>query len=448
MFKNIRLSKFGTYIPKKALPHQYSHHHCKMANPHPQKVIIVGGSLTGLMHALVYLRHSPKTSITILERSPTAMLHNQGAGVVAGKEVTNFFDRYVNPPNHSISVDSKQRLYLDQSGATIPGSIDTRSQHMTSWDVLYRLLRWRVDGMDASSYLPSSSPSDRESTPPFATYEYGATVSSLEPSPEGVTIHWTDNSGSSRTSTADLVLAADGASSAIRSTLLPSIKRSYTGYVGFRGTIPETSLSASAADVFSEKFAFFHASGTQILAYLIPGENGTLTPGKRLMNWVWYCNYADGSDELDELMTDTQGRRHAITLPVNGMRESIWSKQKSFAMKVLPPQFAEIVTKTTQPFVQAITDVLADRNEMVDGKVLFVGDALAGFRPHTAASTGQAAFDALALAEVLKGEIGWGEYGERVLGFAREVQRHGVEIGERSQFGRHPLAGETGGKGE
>ncbi|GAB7353972.1 hypothetical protein MBLNU459_g4569t1 [Dothideomycetes sp. NU459] len=417
-----------------------------MARPQPYRnVTIVGGSLSGLMHALVFLKHSPSTRVTILERSPTAMLHNQGAGVVAGDEVQEFFSRYVCPPGHEMAVRSKQRLYLDKAGGVVDGSIDDREQRMTSWDVLYRLLRWRVDGMDASDYLRDSGPVEEEggrgASGPLAAYEYGCTVSSLEDTPSGVLVHWTDRNGAARSQQADLVIAADGASSAVRGALLPAVERRYVGYVAFRGTVPEGELSRAAADAFSEKFAFFHTAGIQILAYLIPGENGGLEPGRRLMNWVWYCNYGEGSAELQALMTDVHGRRHAITLPVDGMQESVWSRQKKYAEAVLPPQFAEVVSKTTHPFVQAITDVISDDNALMGGKVLLVGDALAGFRPHTAASTGQAAFDALALVELVTGKVERGKYNEKVLQFAKEVQEHGVMLGERSQFGRHPLAG-------
>ena len=75
------------------------------------------------------------------------------------------------------------------------------------------------------------------------------------------------------------------------------------------------------------------------------------------------------------------------------------------------------------------------------GKAVLVGDALSAFRPHTAASTSQAALHALSLGEVLGGEIGWDEYEERVMEFAGRLQSKGVELGERSQFGEHPLQG-------
>lgn len=412
-----------------------------------QNVTVVGGSLAGLMHALTILTHSPSAKVTILERSPTALLHNQGAGVVAGSETQSFFSRYV-CPEHEIAVRSKQRLYLDHRGDVVQGSVENREQRMTSWDTLYRLLRWRVDGMEAKDYI---SKADLEkinaklshSSHGKAFYEYGCNVKSVKDlgSSKGARVYWTDKSGNEQETTTDLVIAADGASSTIRKTLLPSIKRTYAGYVALRGTVPEPELSGEASQAFVEKFAFFHTQGVQILAYLIPGENGTLEPGKRLMNWVWYRNYEEDSAELVNLMTDKDGSRHHVTLPVNSMKEEVWTKQKQDAKEILPPQFAELVNKTIHPFVQAITDNISSENEFCDGKVLLVGDSLAGFRPHTAASTGQAAFDALTLGEWLDGKIDREEYNSRVLEYAKEVQRHGVMLGERSQFGRHPFAG-------
>ena len=107
-----------------------------MSLPTPlKKVYILGGSLAGLMHALTILTHSPSTSVTILERSPSALLHNQGAGVVAGSETQKFFTEYVRP-GREIAITSKQRLYLNKNGGIVKGSVENREQRMTSWDVL------------------------------------------------------------------------------------------------------------------------------------------------------------------------------------------------------------------------------------------------------------------------------------------------------------------------
>ncbi|PNS17347.1 hypothetical protein CAC42_7030 [Sphaceloma murrayae] len=412
-----------------------------MSFPTPTRVLLLGGSLTSLSHALVLATHLPHASITILERSPTALLHNQGAGVVAGPDVQSFFDTYVRP-GRAIAVPSKQRLYLDREGRVIEGSVEEREQRMTSWDVLYRLLRWRVDGMEAGGYwdgaegtMPENEEGER------VEYRYGCTVKGLDDlGREGVRVKWKGKEGGEETEVVDLVIAGDGASSAARGLLRPDVKRKYVGYVALRGTVKETEVSEEARKVFFEKFAFYHAEGTQILTYLIPGEKGDLREGKRLVNWVWYVNFEDGGQELDELMTDKEGKRYPITLPVGGMREEVWEREKERAKANLPPQFAELVLKTQQPFVQAITDVLCDENMFFDGKLLLVGDALAGFRPHTAASTSQAAFDAATLGEWIKGDIDRPTYKRKVLDYATQVQEHGVRLGERSQFGRHPFA--------
>ncbi|KAK6388761.1 hypothetical protein LTR81_027142 [Elasticomyces elasticus] len=238
-----------------------------------------------------------------------------------------------------------------------------------------------------------------------------------------------------------MVIAADGASSTIRRLLAPEVERKYAGYVAWRGTCPETELSDAAREVFIERFTFYHTEGIQILGYVIPGREGTLLKSERLFNWVWYANYAEDSPEHVDLMTDNDGKRHAITLPVGAMEESVWKRQQEYAVEILPPQYAEAVRKTKQPFVQAITDVISPQNSFMDHKLLLVGDSLAGFRPHTAASTGQAAYDALTMGQWLSGEFSKGEYDRRVMDFATRLQQHGVMLGERSQFGRHPFNG-------
>ncbi|KAK0363407.1 hypothetical protein LTR91_019462 [Friedmanniomyces endolithicus] len=399
----------------------------------PKSVIIVGGSLAGLMHALVFLSLPSPPKVRILERSPTALLHDQGAGVVAGNETQEFFAKYVRP-GRDIAVTSPMRHYLNRKRDVMPETVKHQAQRMTSWDLLYHLLRWRIEGRE-SGHTQGLEADDR----PKAQYDNGCTVTGVAEDPDGIRLTWTQHGEHS--AIADLVIAADGASSTIRRLVAPAVERKYAGYVGWRGTCPETELSEAAREVFIERFTFYHTDGNQILGYVIPGRDGTLEPGKRLFNWVWYCNSAEGSPEHEDLMTGNDGKRHAITLPVGAMKGSVWKRQQEYAAEILPPQFAEAVRKTEQPFVQAITDVISSQSSFMDGKVLLVGDALAGFRPHTAASTGQAAFDALTLGQWMTGEITKEKYDEKVLEFAKRLQHHGVVLGERSQFGRHPFNG-------
>ncbi|KAL6707461.1 hypothetical protein ACN47E_004031 [Coniothyrium glycines] len=421
-----------------------------MSQSSPKNIAIVGGSLGGLLTG-VALKHLRKDlNIRIFERNPTPLLQDQGAGVVAGKDVQKFF-RLHDRTRKPLGVKSHQRLYLDRHGNTIDR--EDKEQEMTSWDLLYHILRTNYDGTKTDYAEAPKSESGGGKT----SYEYGCTVTDVQVPPsssatgldftEPVNITVKHKSGETSLEKADLVIAADGAGSNIRAKYFPDIERKYVGYVAWRGTVPETQVSQAAKDVFVEKFTFFHTDGIQILAYVIPGKHGNVKPGERLLNWVWYVNYSEDSPEYAELMTDKEGKRHPVTLPPGGMKEDVWLRQKKYAKETLPPQFAELVDKTDVPFIQAIGDVIAPSAMQSGGRVLLIGDALAGFRPHTAASTNQAALDALKFAEAMEKVINSNnidalkQWEDEVLEYAKYMQSHGVEIGERSQFGRHPLSG-------
>ena len=401
-------------------------------------IIVAGGSLAGLMTAVPLRRMGHR--VTILERSPVPLLHDQGAGVVAGNETLEWVQTHGHKTKDQISVRSGWRLYLDKQGSCIDK--EASSQFMTSWNLLYHLGRDQFDDKINST--------DGE-----ASYEYGRTATSIRDMGSQIEVEYQQNRQGNQQTTSgtirgDFLIVADGPSSHLRNLILEDQEaRTYAGYVAFRGTVPEVELSQKAQDVFVEKFTFFHGTdpNTQILAYTIPNSEGGLEKGGRLVNWVWYVNVEAESQEYIKLMTDKEGNRHRFTLPTGGMMQTrVWENQKQVAQDQLPPQFSELVQLTKEPFVQAITDLRPPKSKedvgpLFDGKVVLVGDALAGFRPHTAASTSQAAFHALKLEQVFREALNWNDYQNVVFEFANRLQSHGVKLGERSQFGKHPLAG-------
>ena len=52
------------------------------------------------------------------------------------------------------------------------------------------------------------------------------------------------------------------------------------------------------------------------------------------------------------------------------------------------------------------------------------------------ASTSQAAYDALVLADLISGKITHDEFVQRTMQFAKLIQNRGVQMGQRSQFGK------------
>ena len=370
-----------------------------------------------------------------IERNPSPLLHDQGAGIVAGGDTLDFFKKY-DRCKRPFAVSSQKRMYLDISGNVVHQ--EEMVQNMTSWDVCYYVLRANYDRVK-SDYCDVPEPRAEDGE---ANYLYGRTFTGvaeeerLDSKRGGVRVSFRSSDGTEDSMFADLVIGADGPSSTVRKVLQKEVNREMAGYCALRGTIPEDEASAETKAAFSERFTFFHADGIQILAYLIPGKNGSINPGQRLMNFVWYYNFAPDSPELEDLMTDADGERHRITLPPGKMRTTVWEKMKQVASDRLPPQFAELIYKTKQPFVQAITDVISPRNSFLNGKVLLIGDALAGFRPHTVASTSQAAFNAMVLADMVAGKISLEGFIKETMQFARLTQDRGVKMGNRSQFGK------------
>jgi 2-polyprenyl-6-methoxyphenol hydroxylase-like FAD-dependent oxidoreductase len=372
-----------------------------------------------------------------LERNPTALLHNQGAGIVAGGDTLALFKRY-DKCGRDLAAGSIRRQYLDKDGEIVHK--ENMRQNMTSWDLVYYMLRANVDGVksDYCEVLEDDKNDGR------VKHLHGHKVIGLEEKGEKIVVQFETHDEKNGEMEADLVIGADGPSSTIRSILTPDLERKYAGYVALRGTVTETEVTPKTREAFSERFTFFHTKGIQILAYLIPGHNGTLEPGKRLINFVYYTNFpmpslSDPSPEYRELMTDIEGQYHRITLPPGKMAPKAWEKQRVIAREKLPPQFAEIVCGTKKPFVQAITDVLSPTNEFMNGRVILIGDALAGFRPHPGASTSQACFDAMILADMIEAKVSRKEWKKETLGYARTIQKRGVDMGERSQHQDLPL---------
>ncbi len=204
----------------------------------------------------------------------------------------------------------------------------------------------------------------------------------------------------------------------------------------WRGVVAENALPAVLLKTFLSKFTFFQMPLSHILCYAIPGADGSVTKGKRRLNWVWYWNYQE-ADELAALLTDRTGQKRRTSVPPGMVCAEHWQKQMEIARAFLPPQFRELLEATEEPFVQSILDLAVP--QMAFGCVALVGEAAFVLRPHTAAAAAKAAADGMALGEALReGDDNLAENLRRFetpqMQMGLRLRDYGIRAGNQSQF--------------
>ena len=228
------------------------------------RVAVVGGSLGGLTAALVLA--DAGCDVVVHERSPTT-LEARGAGIAVLDETVRWFAEKTALPPDELCSSTEHIRFLDPAGDVLH---DRRHRYrFSSWNTIYRAL---LAGFPAERYRL-----DHE-------------VTGLRPGTDTVELALRDGT----TAAADLVVAADGISSTTRAALLPEVAPCYSGYVAWRGTMPESELAPSTFAALADAITYQVLPDSHVLAYPIPGPDGALEPGRRLMNFVWYRNVAAG----------------------------------------------------------------------------------------------------------------------------------------------------------
>ncbi len=366
------------------------------------RVAVAGGSIGGLTAAV--LLRDLGCEVNVFERS-AAELEARGAGIVVHPMSVRYLVENHIADIDALSVASHHHIHLDAMGALV--NHDPIEYRYTSWNLLYRNLLRNLGAERC---------------------HFGRAVLGFSRGEAGVTVH---TSGGSID--CDLLIWADGVASTGRALLQPHSQPRYAGYVGWRGTVPETMLSSSALSVLEDNLVYHWSGASHILAYIIPGSAGEIERGRRLVNFVWYRNVP--ANQIADLMTDISGVEHELSMPPGTVRRQYLDALRQ-AAKALPPALSELVLITPEPFIQKIVDVQVGR--MAFGPVCLIGDAAFTARPHTAAGTAKAAADAWALADSLRthGEVdaALADWAPRQLAVGGALVTRARELGERSQL--------------
>lgn len=332
------------------------------------RIVVIGGSLGGLMTANMLCRAGHE--VRVLEKAVNS-LDGRGAGIVTHRPLVAALARCGIPPEAPLGVAIDQRVVLDRDGSVVTQG--TVPQVLTSWSRLYALLL-------------AAFPSDH--------YVQGASVTQVRQSPQGVTVVCDDG----RTFNADVAVASDGIRSVVRNALAPDVAVRYAGYVAWRGVCDESALSQLTLDTVFDTFGFGLPPGEQLIGYPVAGAGNSVGRGQRRYNFVWYRPAPDDGT-LQALMTDADGHHHPLGLPPNKVSWKHVAAARQAARARLAPQFAEILEKTAQPFLQPIYDCSSRR--IAFERIALMGDAAFVARPHVGMGVTKAAQDAMALMDCI-----------------------------------------------
>ena len=178
-------------------------------------------------------------NVHILEQSGD-IRESHMAGVCCAADALEYFRRFdrISTP---FSLRCERLQFLKQSG--LISHYLKAPRLVTSWDVLYWRLRANFDGY-ASDYYPDPPPIDFEGSGSGFFWARTKVISvEVDAKGKGVIVRYEREGESAQELTADLVLGADGPSSAIRQKFYPESQRQYSGYVAWRGTVPESDVS-------------------------------------------------------------------------------------------------------------------------------------------------------------------------------------------------------------
>ena len=341
------------------------------------RICIVGASLGGLLAANMLLRDGH--DVQVLEKS-AGSLDGRGAGIVTHKALSVALHRcgvplFDDSSDEALGVKVQTRVALNAQGSEVT-RLDM-PQVLTSWSRLYALLR-------------RGFPADR--------MHGGLTVTSFSQDPRSVQVsaHHADTGPCQFEG--DLLIASDGLRSAVRAQLAPLAVPEYAGYIAWRGVCDEAVLSARTLRTVFPYFAFGLPDGEQLIGYPVAGNHNATAPGLRRWNFVWYRPAA--ATELQDLLTDADGIHHPLGIAPQRIRSCHIAAMLEAANRLLAPQFAEIIARTAQPFVQPIFDVASER--IAFNRVALMGDAAFVARPHVGMGVTKAAEDTMALSDCIR----------------------------------------------
>ncbi|WP_328785197.1 monooxygenase [Streptomyces canus] len=372
-----------------------------MREPKSRQAVVVGGSIGGLTTAL--LLRDLGWDVDVFERSTRD--DARGGGIVLQPDTVRWFTERSTQALENLTTSTNLVQYLGSDNHVAHREYAQWSY--SSWATLHSALL-RDFGVER--------------------HKRGHRAMAVTQDASTATVEFDNGSFA----TGDLVVFADGVNSVGRQYVSPNTPIRYSGYIGWRGLVPEHLLSSETSAVLEDSVTYALMPDSHIVMYPVPSP---IKYGRteRLMNFVWYRNVPAGG-QLDQFLGG--GSAGILSLHPDQVPHIEVERMQIDAARDLPPAAAEVVSRCGAPYVQVVSDIRAA--QMVRGRVAILGDAACAARPHAAAGTAKAAADAWSLATAIEKTDGLDralQVWEPIqLALSAQLESRVQAMGERSQF--------------
>lgn len=319
-------------------------------------VAVVGGSIAGCSAAILLSRAGH--DVHVYERSRGGLV-GRGGGIGTPVHVLQgLMDQDVVDPDMPYLVADAMPFIVRTDDAPDTGVVPWEMPMQLAafhWSALWGQLRRRV-------------PDDR--------YHRSSVVTDIAEDGLGqMTVNFRDGGAV----TADLVVCADGYQSLGRRLLFPDVHVRYRGYQLWRGLLPEAGLADPHVLGSNCPRISYPTMPGNFVCYFVPGEDGSIRPGERLVNWAAYIPVSD--DELPTFMVDRSGRAREGAIPPGEVRPEVEESLKAAMEAELPEYYGAMVRATEHTYVQLI--YTARMPAYHRGRACLIGDAGAVAQPFT-----------------------------------------------------------------
>ena len=338
--------------------------------PQSLRIGIVGGSISGMCAAIVLSRLGHV--VTVYERT-TTRLEDRGAALgCEQRAVERWKDLDLIDPD-LVGISPRNRVWCVKDGNSYLGRVlheQPMAIQQLSWGNVYRQLL------------------DRAST---ARFVRGVQIDNVVLLDQGARLEFEAHPSQDF----DLVIGADGYMSTVRSCLFSSIETRFAGYVGWRGVVAES--SGVDMNPVMESMQSVSTPQGNALFLMMPGVKGSVEPGHRGITFLWY--EARTPTDILPITVSREGVPLISSIPPGQMSAGFRERLDTMADELLPSWHADIVHRSTDPFLQPIYDSRQDH--YVRGRVCLLGDAASTARPHTGSGAAKGIEDAIALGQRL-----------------------------------------------